>query len=407
MSVSEVHVIGLGLVSGAGIGVDENWRRVVGAEATAARDSALVGCPVDFGCRVPGFEPAKLLGPQRAETTGRFAQLALVAAREALAHARLRPEQTDTARFGVVLGTVAGGTGAMEDGQSWLLRAGPGGVPVRTMTTGLVSSAAGEVAIQFGLRGMALTIATACASGTAAIGTARDLIRSGRLDVALAGGADSPLTPLYSAAFDRLRALSRRTDDPVTASRPFDMERDGFVLGEGAGMLVLESESHARDRAAPGLARIAGYASTTDGYHAVRPDPQGTGARRAMVEALADADLAAREVGHVNAHGTSTRRNDEVEAAAIAAVFGTDVAVSSTKGVIGHTFGAAGAIEAACAVLALRHALVPATANLVVPDPSTDIDLVIGSARSQRLEAVLSNSFGFGGYNASLVFTRL
>ncbi|MFI9383483.1 beta-ketoacyl-[acyl-carrier-protein] synthase family protein [Kutzneria sp. NPDC052558] len=405
MSRPGVVVTGVGLVSAAGIGVADNWRRVVAGEPTAARDPALVGCPIDFACRVPGFDASGLLGDRRAETADRFTQLAIVAAEEAMAHAGLGPDGADPTRFGVVLGTVAGGTATMEAQQAKLLREGPEAVSVRTMTMGLVSMAAGELSIRFGLRGVTMTVATACASGTNAIGIARDLIRSGKLDVALAGGADSPLTPLHSAAFHRLGALSRRTDQPLAASRPFAASRDGFVLGEGAGVLVLESDAHARARGATRLAEIAGYGTTADAYHVTRPAPAGTGAIRAMLDALTDSGLEAGDIDYVNAHGTSTRRNDEVESAAIAAVLGDGVAVSSTKGVTGHPFGAAGALEAGYSVLALRDSLLPPTANLTDPDPCVTVDLVAGAARGAKVRAVMSNSFGFGGHNACLVIT--
>ncbi|MCF3119144.1 beta-ketoacyl-[acyl-carrier-protein] synthase family protein [Streptomyces arenae] len=405
MSAQRVAVTGLGAVSAAGLGTDENWKRIVAGEPTAAPDPVLDSCPVNFGCRVPDFEPVTRLGRRQAGLLDRYAQLALVAAEEALSSARLRSEDTDPTRFGVVLGSVAGGMATLEAQQTRLERLGPNAVSGRTMPLGLLSAAAGALSIHFGLRGTALTVATACASGTMAIGVARDLIRTGVLDVALAGGADSPLTPLNAAAYNQLRALSRRIDAPSIASRPFSATRDGFVLGEGAGILVLESEAHARARGAPAMAMIAGYGTSADGHHVTRPNPDGEGARRAMRAALADADVPADAIGYVNAHGTSTRLNDSVESAAISQILGDRVAVSSTKGVTGHPFGAAGALEAAYSVLALRDSTIPPTANLNDPDPDITVDLVAGAARRKRLRAVLSNSFGFGGYNASLVIT--
>lgn len=406
MSPSPITITGMGLVSAAGIGVADNWRRVVAARPTAARHPALAGHPVDFACRVPDFHPAALLGERRAEYTDRFTQLALVAAREALTHARLRPADTDLTRFGVVLGTLAGGTATMETQQDRLLHGGAAAVAARTLPMGLTSSAAGELSIHFGLLGTTMTVVTACASGATAIGVARDLIRSGTLDVALAGGTESPITPLQAAAYHRLGALSRRTHDPLGASRPFTASRDGFVLGEGAGILVLENDAHARARGAPRLANVAGYGATADSHHAVRPEPTGDGARRAVLAALADAQIGADDVGYVNAHGTSTRLNDAVEGAVVAKVFGEAVAVSSTKGVTGHTLGAAGALEAGYSVLALRDSILPPTANLTDPDPGIAVDLVAGAARHTHVHAVVSNSFGFGGHNACLVLTH-
>ncbi|MFI6305946.1 beta-ketoacyl-[acyl-carrier-protein] synthase family protein [Amycolatopsis thailandensis] len=405
MTPPEVVVTGIGVVSAAGVGVDENWKRIVSGEPTADHDPELDGLPVDFACRVPDFNPVPLLGTREAGRTDRYTQLALVAAHEALTSSRLRLENTDSTRAGVVLGTVSGGSSTMERQEERLLLAGSSAVSVRTMPMGLVNMAAGVLSIHFGLQGIALTTATACASGTNAIGVARDLIRSGAMDVVLAGGTDAPITPLSSAAFHRLGALSRRCHDPAGASRPFSADRDGFVLGEGAGILVLENERHARARQAPRLAKVAGYGASADSHHVTRPHPEGAGARRCMRAAIADAGLAPADIGHVNAHGTSTRLNDEVENAAIASIFGDQVAVTSTKGVTGHPFGAAGALEAAYSVLTLTTSVIPPTANLTEPDPRITVDVVAGTARHRNVGAVISNSFGFGGHNASLVFT--
>ncbi|OXM49749.1 beta-ketoacyl-[acyl-carrier-protein] synthase family protein [Amycolatopsis alba] len=406
MSRTQVTVTGMGMVSAAGIGVEDNWARIRAGQPAAAPHPALAGHPVDFACGAMDFEPAETLGERQADNTDRSTQMALVAAEEALARARLRPADTDVTRFAVVLGTWAGGTATMENQQAQLLRHDAAAVAARTMITGPLSSSAGELSIRFGLQGPVMTIATACASGTSAIGIARDLIRAGIVDVALAGGTDASITPLQVAGFFRLGALSRRTHDPLGASRPFAASRDGLVFGEGAGILVLENDAHARARGAPRLADVAGYSATSDAYHMLRPDPAGAGARRAIRAALADADIGKNDVDYVNAHGTSTRRNDEVECKAISAGLGDTVAVSSTKGVTGHTFGAAGALEAAYSILALTESVIPPTANLIDPDPDITVDLVAGTARHQPVQAVLSNSFGFGGLNASLVLTR-
>ncbi|WP_424216175.1 beta-ketoacyl-[acyl-carrier-protein] synthase family protein (plasmid) [Streptomyces sp. BI20] len=403
---AEVVVTGMGMIGAAGVGVEAGWRRVLAGAPTAAPLAALAGCPVDFGCEVPGFDAPTALGARRASGTERFTQLALVACAEALRSACLEPTGRNPARTGVVLGTAAGGTAALEAGQAALVTGGPAAVPGRTMPAGLLSAAAGELSVEFGVRGVALTVTTACASGSMAIGVARDLIRSGTADVVLAGGTDAPLTPLNAAAYHRLRALSRRVEDPAGACRPFSASRDGFVIGEGAGVLVLESAAHARRRGAPVVARLSGYGTSADAHHATRPPADGAGARQAMEAALRDAGVAASAVGYVNAHGTSTVRNDLAEGAAIRAVLGGAVPVSSTKGVTGHTFGAAGAIEAILTILALRDGLLPATANLTDPDPLIELDLIAKEARACSAGAALSNSFGFGGYNASLLFTR-
>ncbi|OXM49751.1 beta-ketoacyl-[acyl-carrier-protein] synthase family protein [Amycolatopsis alba] len=407
MNSPRVVVTGMGLVSAAGTSLSENWRRVIAGEPTAARDPALAGCPIDFTCRAPDFEPSRYLGRRGAATADRFTQLALVAADEAVSEAKLRLDETDLTRFGVVIGTMSGGMTTIERQHARLLEGGSSTVSGRTMLMGMTSVAASALSIHHGLRGTCLTVSTACASGTVAIGTACQLIRSGTVDVVLAGGADSPLTPLQVAALDRLSALSRRNDDPGRASRPFDADRDGAVLGEGAGILLLESESHAMARGAPQLAEIAGYGDSSDGYHIVQPDPDGAGAQSAMRAALADAGLSPRDVDYINAHGTSTRSSDEIECTAISAIFGDSPAVSSTKGVTGHTCGAAGGLEAAYSILALRDSCVPPTANLTDPDPSIKVDLVADQARHAPLRAVMSNSFGIGGHNASLVITSL
>jgi 3-oxoacyl-[acyl-carrier-protein] synthase II len=303
---------------------------------------------------------------------------------------------------GVVIGSGAGGTATLEAQHAALVREGPTAVSPLTLPMGLLNMAAGQLAIELGARGPCLAPCTACASGATAIGIARDMLRSGAADIVIAGGAEAPVTPLYVSAFSRMRVLSRRSD-PETASRPFDSARDGFVLGEGAGVLVLESEAHAGARGARALARIIGFGASADAHHVTNPDPEGRGARQAMQAALADAGLTAGDVQYVNAHGTSTPLNDSIEAGAIRAVFGDDVPVSSTKGVTGHLLGAAGAVEAAYAALALRHGVIPPTANLTDPDPEIAVDLVYRKARKRRLEHAMSNSFGFGGQNASLV----
>ncbi|SFD72755.1 3-oxoacyl-[acyl-carrier-protein] synthase II [Actinopolyspora alba] len=404
MSDTAPLVTGIGLVSPAGIGVDRNWQRITEAVPATAHDPVLAGLPVDISCRVPEFDPDALLGQHRAWRLDRYAQLALVAAKEALETAGVIPGEVDPARVAVVLGTGAGGTTTMENQQTALTRDGAGAVSPRTLPMGLPNMASGEIAIEFGFRGPVLTTSTACASGATAIGVARDLLRSGTVDLALAGGTEAVITPLFVTGFHRIRALSRHIHEPREASRPFSVGRDGFVIGEGAGMLVLERSEHARGRDAPRWAHLAGYGATADAHHPTAPAPDGAGAEAAMRAALTDADIAGADISHVNAHGTSTRLNDALEADVVQRVLGDEALVTSTKGVTGHTLGAAGALEAAYTALALQHGTVPPTANLTEPDPGIGTELAT-TARSAPGRAALSNSFGFGGHNTALVLT--
>jgi 3-oxoacyl-[acyl-carrier-protein] synthase II len=396
------NITGIGLVTPAGIGVSENWNCIVNGRATAALDPTLADFPVRISCRVPDFLPPDLeIG--NPWMWDRFAQFALVAALEALHDAGLTPHQwRDDSRVAVIIGSGAGGTATLETQHAALIADGPLGVSPLTLPIGLLNMAAGQLAIAIGARGPCFAPCSACASGASAIGIARDLLRAGIADIVIAGGSEAAITPLYVSAFARMRALSRRVD-AQTASRPFDAERDGFVLGEGAGIFVMESEDHAKSRGAHVRAKVIGYGASADAHHMTAPHPEGRGASLAMKAALRDAGLNGAEVDYINAHGTSTLANDIIEAAAIRELFGNKVAVSSTKGVTGHLLGAAGAIEAAYTVLALEQGIIPPTANLTNPDPKIDVDLVYQSARERRLRFALSNSFGFGGQNASLL----
>ncbi len=398
-------VTGLGLVTPGGIGVEETWRAICAGESTASFDDELDGMPVDFTCRVPGFDADTLLGRRNAWRLDRYVHLALVAAREAIADAGLDPKVWDGTRVGVVMGNALGGVATFEKQHNTMLTEGAGKVSSMLIPMMGVNMVAGYIAIDCGAQGPNLVTTTACASATTAIGTARDLLRTGRCDIVLAGGAEAGLTQPIMAGFTRMGALSGRVQDPTAASRPFDGDRDGFVAAEGAGILVLERMAHAEARGARVRARISGYGATADAHHATAPDPSGTGAETAIRTALADAHLAPDEIDHVNAHGTSTPMNDVVEAKVLRRVFGDKPAVTSVKGVTGHSLGAAGAIEAACAVLTIERGTVPPTANLDSQDPEIDIDVVHGAPREMAVGAAMSNSFGFGGQNAVLVVT--
>ena len=399
-------VTGIGLVTPGGTTTAETWSRVCAGRSTAADDPALAGLPVSFSCRVPDFDPrARVPGP-RPGRHDRFTQFALTAAHEAVADAGLNPDTWDGTRVAVVLGSAAGGVGTYEHQHRRLLDTGPGSVSPLTLPTFLPNMAAGQLAIALRARGPALHTATACASGAAALVTAALLLRDDACDIAVAGGADAMITPLCAAAFAKMGALSRRRADPAAASRPFDAARDGFVLAEGAGVLVLERATDAAARRAPVHARLAGYGLSADAHHDVAPDPEGHGLRLAVTQALRTVGATACEVDHLNAHGTSTPLNDRTEAAALHELFAADPpSVTSAKGVLGHTMGAAGAIEAALTALTVEHQLAPPTANFHRPDPDSPLDdLVTGAPRNQKIRLALSNSLGFGGHNTVLAF---
>ncbi|MCB5908837.1 beta-ketoacyl-[acyl-carrier-protein] synthase family protein [Streptomyces pinistramenti] len=399
-------VTGIGLVTPAGSGAAATWEGVCAGRGTAATDPELAGLPLEFSCRVPDFVPRTQVPGPRPWQHDRATQFALAAAHEAVTAAGLAPAAREDARIAVVLGSAAGGVGTYEDQFRKLTGNGPQAVSPLTLPAFLPNMAAGQVAIALGARGPVLHTATACASGASAVALAALLLSAGACDVAVAGGADAMVTPLCATAFARMGALSRRRDAPARASRPFDADRDGFVLGEGAGVLVLERAADAAARRAPVQAHLVGYGMSADAHHPVAPDPEAGGLRLATAEALRSAGATAADVGHVNAHGTSTPLNDRTETTALAQLFGTDgPSVTSSKGVLGHTMGAAGAIEAALTALTVKHQRVPPTANFHRPDPeSPALDLVTEAPRTQTIPLALSNSLGFGGHTTVLAF---
>ncbi|MEW2371982.1 beta-ketoacyl-[acyl-carrier-protein] synthase family protein [Streptomyces sp. NPDC006656] len=396
---SEAVVTGLGLVTAAGCDREATWSAVLAGRTTAAPDPALHGLPVSLSCRVPALDHPVLRrrGSARLDPVDRFG---LVATAQALEQAGLDPRGWDGSRVAVVTGGGLGGVLTQEKALARLEEQGPDFVSPYFLPGYLINMACANIALRFGVTGPTLSTSTACASGTTALGIARDLLAAGRCDIALVCGADAAVTRLVVTGFTQLGALSG------TGSRPFDTTRDGFVIAEGAGALVLERPEHAAARAARPLARLVGYAASTDAHHLVAPHPEGRGAEQAVRAALADAGLGPEDVSHVNAHGTSTRQNDAVEAALIRRVFPHGPPVTSAKGTLGHTLGAAGVIEAALTVLALTEDTVPPTAGLTDPDPAMDIDLVTGPARTHKSEAAVSHSFGFGGHNAVAVLAR-
>ncbi|MGW3570199.1 beta-ketoacyl-[acyl-carrier-protein] synthase family protein [Streptomyces sp. NPDC000941] len=405
MGRHDVAVTGLGLVTPAGIGVGPSWEAALEGRPTAAHDTELASNPVRISCRVPDFDPDGLLGGRRAHRLDRFVQFALVAAREAVADAGLDPATWDGGRVGVVLGCADGGPATVEAQHRVLIEENPAWVSPLLLPMQLPNMLAGQTAIEFKATGPNLVVATACASGASAIGAARDLLTLDRCDIVITGGSEAMITPLVMAGFAKMGALSKRQDDPAAASRPFDADRDGFVAGEGAGVLILERVADATARGARVRARIAGYGATADAHHVTSPHPDGIGIEAALHAALADAGARPEDVQHVNAHGTSTPLNDLAEGRMLHRALTGDPLVTSTKGVTGHLLGAAGAVEAAFGVLAVEQQRVPPTANLHTPDPRLDIKIATAPTTT-RIDLVLSNSFGFGGQNAVLAIAR-
>lgn len=406
----EAAVTGLGLVTAAGVGVKATWHAVTGTARPGRvdRHPELADLPCDFMYTVKGLDAEAVLNATQLRLTDRFARLAVVAAREAVADAGLDPAVWDGSRVAVVIGCVHGGLPFYDEQHTTMLTRGARRVSPKLAPVTMVSAPAGSVCADLGARGPSLAVSTACASGTVAVGTAHQMLRANACDIAIAGGAESVLSRLMIASACRLKAVSTRRDDPLTACRPFDAGRDGFVVGEGAGVLVLERPEHARGRGAAVRALVRGYGASNDAYAAVAPHPDGVGVEQALRTALADADVAPDEVGHVNAHGTGTELNDLVEAGALNRTLGDRPAVTSTKAMTGHTLGAAGAIETAFTVLALEQQLVPPTANLTLPDPRLPpgLDIVRDAARPTAMTCAVKTSMGFGGHNAALVLTR-
>lgn len=419
----EVAVTGVGAVTPHGVGAQALTEGLFSGVPTAGRITRFNASAhaAQIACEVPGFVPEKILPPKIVSQLDRFAQFGLVAAEEALRDAGLLAEPegdgppmqwpiietVDTTRVATLITSSAGGVGELTEQQSRFLAGGPRRVRPFLTIAMPADMAAGQAAIRHGLHGPSFAVLSACASGADAIGVGLDLIRAGRADIVVAGGADAAVIPVCVAAFGNAGALSRRNNAPERASRPFDVDRDGFVMGEGAGVVVLERSAHAAARGATVLAELAGYGVSDDAYHATRPHPDGEGAIRALTAALADADAAPADVGHVNAHGTGTPANDRTEAKAIRAVLGAQAdvaAVTSTKSSVGHMLGAAGAVEAIATVAALRAQQVPPSLNLDEQDPECALDVVSGQPRSVPINVACSNSFGFGGHNSVLVF---
>jgi 3-oxoacyl-[acyl-carrier-protein] synthase II len=404
-------ITGLGVVTPIGIGTDAFWDGLISGRSGAAEISSFDASdlPVRIACEIDDFDPVDFISAKEASRTDRFTHLALAAAALAEEEAGLLSGGFDPERTGVIIGSGIGGLQTIVAEHDAMLAGGPRRVSPFMVPKLMPNGAAGQVAMRFGLHGPAFSVSSACASGAHAIGEAAQQIRSGAADVMLAGGTEAAICSLAVAAFARMGALSKRNDDPTTASRPFDAGRDGFVFGEGAGVLVLESADSALARGADVLAILAGYGASCDAAHVTQPDPEGRGAERAMTEALENAGVAPDEVDYINAHGTSTPLNDRIETIAIKNALGVEakrIPITSTKSQTGHLLGAAGAVEAAATILVLRNGVIPPTINLESPDPDCDLDYVSDGPREAKPRVGLSNSFGFGGQNASLVFTE-
>ena len=410
-SSRRVVITGLGAVTPIGNTVATYWSGLQsGANGVAPItlfDASKHACR--FAAEVKDFDPSGVLDPKETKRWDRFCQFGVVAAKEALAQSGLEITDANRQRIGVIIGSGVGGLLTMETQAHVLEGKGPGRVSPFTVPMMIPNMATGLAAIALGAQGPSSAVATACAAGSNAIGDAFRLLQQGHADAMVCGGAESAITPLGVAGFASAKALSFRNDDPATASRPFDAERDGFVIGEGAGILVLETLDHAQARGADILAEVVGYGMTCDAHHITSPIPGGLGGARAMSLALADAGLKADDIDYVNAHGTSTPANDSNETAAIKTALGERakaIPVSSTKSMTGHLLGGSGGIEAVAAVLALQNGVVPPTINHQNPDPACDLDVVPNQAREQIISTALSNSFGFGGHNVCLAFRR-
>lgn len=404
-------VTGVGLVSAVGLTSAQTWEGLLAARSGVAPithfDASAYSCR--FAAEVKAFDPFQFIEKKELKKMGLFIQFALAAAAEAMAGSGLKVDDALAPRVGVHIGSGIGGFDVIEREHANLLQFGPRRVSPFFIPATIVNLAAGHVSIRYNAKGPNSAACTACASGSHSLGDAIRLIQHGYADAMIAGGTEAAITPLSVAGFASMKALSTRNDDPEHASRPFDLTRDGFVIGEGSGILVLEELEFARRRGAKILAEAVGYGMSADAFHITMPEDSGDGAFRAMQQTLADAGVAPGQVDYINAHGTSTSYNDKFETMAIKRLFGEHAykaAVSSTKSMTGHLLGGAGGLEAGISVLALQHQTVPPTANYQTPDPDCDLDYTPNHAKPRAIRYVLSNSFGFGGTNAALLFKR-
>ncbi len=408
-----VVVTGISVVTALGHETGEFWDRLCAGKSGVSKVQRFEvdDFKVNFGGEIKNWDDGNdLIPPREFKKMDRFVQFAVYGAIKAQRQSGYDFSQGDPYRHGVMTGSGIGGLQEIEDQHSVLFDRGPTRVSPFMIPKLMVNAASGNISVWFGLKGPNSAVATACASASNAIGDAVRWIQWGQADVVVAGGSESAITPMGLSGFARMSALSTRNDDPTRASRPFDKDRDGFVMAEGAGMCILEEYEHAKRRGANILAEVLGYGMSADGSHMTAPDPEGRGAARAMQNALSDANLNPSDIQYINAHGTSTPLGDKAETQAIKTVFGADakrVAVSSTKSQLGHLLGASGGVEFVICVLALQHQIAPPTINLDNPDEGCDLDYIPHQARSMKLDRILSNSFGFGGHNACLVLGRV
>jgi 3-oxoacyl-[acyl-carrier-protein] synthase II len=406
-----VVVTGVGLVNPLGIGIDPVWAKV--CEGVSGVGPITRFDTTDFDTKIAaeikGFRSEDFLEPKDIKKMDIFIHYALAATRIAMDDAGLEVSENNTDRVGVIIGTGLGGLSTIEKYHKILMERGPQRISPFFIPMLIANEASGQVAIEYGVKGPNLCIVTACATGNHSIGEACRAIQHGDADAIIAGGVEATITPLALGGFNAMKALSTRNAEPERASRPFDRDRDGFVMGEGGAVVILEELEYARARGAKIYAELVGYGYTGDAYHLAAPDPEGDGAARCMQMALRDAKLSPQEVDYINAHGTSTELNDITETVAVKRVFGDHarkLPISSTKSVTGHLLGAAGSTEAVFSVLAIRDKIIPPTINYENPDPRCDLDYVPNVAREAEVKVVLSNAFGFGGTNAALIFKR-
>jgi 3-oxoacyl-[acyl-carrier-protein] synthase II len=413
LSKRRVVITGLGILSPVGIGLAQNWDAITAGRSGIARITLFdpSGYPTAIAGEVKGFEPTQHgMTEKEARRMDRFIQLGMAAAIEAFKDSGITVTDENAERIGVHIGSGIGGVGTIEETTRLIAERGPRRVSPFFVPMSIINMISGNLSIMYGLKGPNLAMVTACTTATHAIGDAGRLIEYGDADVMVAGGAEAAITMSAVAGFGNAKALSSRNDDPAAASRPWDKDRDGFVLGEGAGVVVLEEYEHAKKRGARIYAELAGFGMSADAYHMTSPAEGGEGAARCMRVALKNAGVALEQVQYINAHGTSTPLGDKAETMAVKAAFGAHakkLAVSSTKSMTGHLLGAAGGVEAVYTALAVHHGVLPPTINLNTPDPDCDLDYVPNTARQAKIDIAISNSFGFGGTNGTVVFRRL
>ena len=411
MSKRRVVVTGLGTINPLGNNVEDTWENLVngvsGIDSITSFDTS--NLPVTFAGEVKNFDANEYMGKQHARKLDRSGHLSIYATEEALKDARLNSQERLGPNVGIVFGTGIGGIGATEDAVRTFDERGPSRVNPLAITQLMPNSSTGQVAIKFGIEGPSVTITTACAASANAVGEAKNMIENGIVDIVVTGGTESGTTPMTIAAFAQIRALSTQNDNPKEACKPFDKNRDGFVMGEGSTVLILESEESAKSRDAEIYAYIDGYGSTTDAYHITAPAEGGAGAVKAMEKAIEDAGITPSDIDYINAHGTSTPANDKNETEAIKTVLGekaSEVVISSTKSMTGHLLGGGGAFESMASILSIKHSKVPPTINLNDPDEKCDLNYTPNNAVDLSVKTAMSNSFGFGGHNAVLVFKK-